>query len=163
MYVFMYVCMVVCVYVFLCKYTVCRVVVSIHLQFTDASIYMHELSLLRIAMNLVLISEKVCFRAVLRPFWWLKFLILNTVPSFLWSIWLNSLYSANLAQPQLSIDEMLDDISYSTFKTEKSQIHKNKKLSVTRKWRKFMAFTQRLIHTPRRWLCKRDAINRTMT
>jgi hypothetical protein len=88
--------------------------------------------------------RKVCFRAVLQPFWWLTFLILNTVSSFLWSISHNSLYSANLAQPQLSIDEMLDGTSYPTFKTEKTQTYKNKKLSVISKWQKMVAYTQML-------------------
>lgn len=36
---------------------VCRVVVSIHMQFRDTSFYKYELSMSRSAMNLVLLSE----------------------------------------------------------------------------------------------------------
>ena len=52
-YVYIYVCMVyVCVIMH-----VCSVVVSIHMQFRDASVYKYELSMSRTAMNLVLLSE----------------------------------------------------------------------------------------------------------
>jgi hypothetical protein len=166
-YICLYMCVYVCMYVWLYTYVcmcsyVCRVVVS-YSHAVHRHICLHAwIKSVTDSNESRTYIRKVGFRAVLQPFWWLTFLILNTVPSFLWSIWHNSLYSANLAQSQLSIDEMLDDTFYPTFKTEKTQTYTSKKLSVIRKWQKMMAYTQKLIHTPTCWLCKRDAIYRAM-
>ena len=44
-------------YVRMCYYVLRRVIFSIHMQFRDASVYKHELSMSRTAMNLLLLFE----------------------------------------------------------------------------------------------------------
>jgi len=63
-FIYAYICTYVCIYVCVIMY-VCRVVVSIHMQFRDAYVYKHELSMSRTAMNLVLLSENCARAAVL--------------------------------------------------------------------------------------------------
>jgi hypothetical protein len=48
MYIYLYVCVIM---------YVCCVVVSIHMQLRDTSVYKYELSMSRTAMNLVLLTE----------------------------------------------------------------------------------------------------------